>query len=116
MPTIRYGMRTHGAAILALAVILLCSPITPRAVADGRVGGDPSSNFTAGPLPSACDTAPTGTTCIAAAIADLDQARARLGQPPYALPANFASLTAPEQAFVLTNLDRISTGSRRCRD
>jgi hypothetical protein len=40
-------------------------------------------------------------------VAYLDRARAKLGQPPYDLPRNFVSLTAPEQALVLTNLDRI---------
>lgn len=44
---------------------------------------------------------------MSAAVRYLDQARARMGQPPYVLPRNFLSLTAPEQAFVLTDLDRI---------
>jgi hypothetical protein len=42
----------------------------------------------------------------------LDQARAKLGQPPYTLPRNFASLDSAEQLFVLTDLDRVTNGLR----
>ncbi len=92
------------------AVILLSTATTPRALADGPVGSDPAANFPAGPLPSACQSAPDGGACIAAGASYLDQARASLGQPPYALPSDFASLTGAEQALVLTNLDRILYG------
>jgi hypothetical protein len=43
-------------------------------------------------------------------VAVLNQARASLGQPAYAIPANFVSLTPAEQGFVLANLDRILYG------
>lgn len=71
---------------------------------------DPSANYPPGPMPAACSTAPTGATCVNAAVYYLDQARASLGQPPYALPADFTSLSAPEQTLILTNLDRILYG------
>jgi hypothetical protein len=47
---------------------------------------------------------------VAAAVTVLDQARSRLGQPGYTLPADFSQLTPAEQAFVLTNLDRVLYG------
>jgi len=40
----------------------------------------------------------------------LDRARARVGLPPYALPADFASLGPAQQMFILVNLDRIAYG------
>ncbi len=97
-------VRVTGAA-LALA-IGLAGVVAHGAAAQGPAGVDPQSNFPIGALPSACWQAPTGADCIRASVAYLDRARAKLGQPSYRLPGNFASLTAPEQAFVLTNLDR----------
>jgi hypothetical protein len=40
----------------------------------------------------------------------LDKARAKVHLPPYALPANFASLSPPQQLFILVDLDRIQYG------
>lgn len=78
------------------------------AMADSA-GRDPGSNYPAPAMPAACD-APTSAACIAATVEVLDQARANLGQPRYSLPANFVSLTPAEQAFVLSNLDRLQYG------
>jgi hypothetical protein len=103
-------MRVRTAGMLAAAAIVLMGPITAGAMADGPVGADPSSNFAVGSLPPACDSEPTGAVCIDAAVSYLDQARASLGQPPYTLPSDFDSLSPDEQAFVLTNLDRVLYG------
>jgi hypothetical protein len=81
-----------------------------QASADGPVGQDPSSNFSAGLLPPQCQTDPNGTVCVEAAVTYLNAARAHLGQPAYVLPGDFVSLTPPEQALVLTDLDRIQYG------
>ena len=83
---------------------------TGSALADGPVQPDPSSNYAPGPMPAACMTAPTGASCVNAAVYYLDQARANLGLGPYDLPADFPSLTPTEQAFILTNLDRMAYG------
>lgn len=72
----------------------------------GPVGDDPPENFPLGPMPASCDADPTGASCINAAVYYLDRARAKLGQPAYALPADFVSLAPDQQAFVLSNLDR----------
>jgi hypothetical protein len=97
--------------IAALAVLLtlgLCG--AGAALGDGPVGRDPAANVPLDPFPAACDLQPTGEECIAAAVADLDQARVDLGLGPYRLPADFASLPGAEQALVLTDLDRLTYG------
>lgn len=91
----------------ALALIVVAS-----AVAADWKGSDPPTNTPLGRLPSACATAPTGKTCIDAGVYVLDRARRKVGLPPYALPANFPSLSAPQQMFILVNLDRIQYGLR----
>ncbi len=74
----------------------------------GPVGPDPIANYQ--PVISACPPPPTSAACLASAVADLDRARASLGQPPYTLPTTFAALDPGQQAFVLANLDRVLYG------
>lgn len=91
-----------------MAAVLVAVPV---ASGSGQwAGSDPSANFAVGALPAACSSDPDGAACVDAAVSSLDQARAGLGQPPYALPADFDSLTGAQQAFVLTNLDRALYG------
>jgi hypothetical protein len=93
------------AAVAALTLIL-AGTLAGAASAEGPVGANPKSNFPLKTLPSACWSDPTGAACLRASVAFLDRARARMGQAKYALPRNFISLPAADQAFVLTNLDR----------
>jgi len=89
----------------------------PGGPADGYTPGgpdtyrDPSVNpaqdYKGRNKPAACSRDPRGTVCVNSAVYQLDKARAALKEPPYALPANFPRLSAPEQAFILSNLDRI---------
>jgi hypothetical protein len=99
------GVRAGG--IFGAVLMALCGPFATAALASGPVGTDPSTNFQIGALPQACQTDPTGVVCIDASVGYLNQARASLGQPPYALPADFASLTPAQQALILTNSDRV---------
>jgi hypothetical protein len=93
------------------ALCALAASVSPAAAsAFGAVGTDPTSNIGAGELPYACWSAPTGATCEDAAVAALQHSRAAMGQPSYALPSGFTSLTGPQQALVLTNLDRALYG------
>jgi len=71
-------------------------------------GTDPSHNTPIGKVPFSCKTAPTGKECVDAGVWYLDRARARVGLPPYALPADFSSLAPGRQMFILVNLDRIA--------
>jgi hypothetical protein len=91
-------------ALTTLAAFFL----TGGAMADSA-GSDPASNYPSGDPAPACDS-PTSVACINASVQILDQARASLGQPAYALPNDFQHLTGPEQGFVLANLDRIQYG------
>jgi len=73
-------------------------------------GKDPAHNTRIGRMPSSCHSAPKGKECINAVVYYLDKARSRSHLPPYALPANFPSLSPPRQLFILVNLDRIQYG------
>lgn len=96
------------AARIAVLAAVLC--LASTAVALGASAGtNPGSNYPAPALIAACG-APRSSACLRVAVAVLDRARARLGQPPYALPSNFTTLTAAEQGFVLANLDRVLYG------
>ena len=93
--------KRRRAASFALA---LTGAVLAMSSAAGARAPDPSSNFWVSP---SCGTT---TSCLAAAITVLNQARARMGEPSYRLPANFSQLGADKQAFVLTNLDRTLYG------
>ena len=88
------------AGLLALVVVASAS-------ADWG-GKDPAHNTPIRRVPSSCSSAPTGKVCINAVVYYLDKARSRVHLPPYALPANFPSLSPPRQLFILVNLDRIA--------
>jgi hypothetical protein len=66
-------------------------------------------NMQAG-YPSACVRSGTSAECVSDAVADLDHARSVMGQPDYALPADFASLSAANQLLILSNSDRALYG------
>jgi hypothetical protein len=94
---------------ILLVAFLVCLP-AQSALSKGWAGADPGTNFAVGQLPESCDGAGGTPSCIGVAVSYLDQARASLGQGPYELPDDFASLTPAEQAFVLTDLDRVLYG------
>jgi hypothetical protein len=95
---------------IVLPLIALAAAVFVEASLGAWAGSDPPANYEPGGLPASCATHPTGTECINAGVYYLDRARAQLGQPAYKLPAAFPSLTGAEQAFILTNLDRILYG------
>ncbi len=103
-------MRIKGSLVTLGAVLLFGGTAGPALA--GAVGRDPSSNIplNLNSLPRSCWSTPRGATCIEAGVRYLDHARARLGQGPYALPANFVSLSPAQQALILTNLDRVHYG------
>jgi hypothetical protein len=100
-------MGNRAARIIIPLLMAFGGPLAGSALASGWAGSDPTSNYPLGPMPAACQTAPNGPVCIDAAVTYLDQARASLGQPPYSLPSDFASLSPLEQDLILTNEDRI---------
>ena len=86
-------------------------PAAPAAPVAAPTSVNISANIAAVPSgDSTCTSTPTGAACTNAAITALDHARAVLGLPNYAIPAGFASLDAPHQLLVLSNLDRALYG------
>ena len=96
-------------SLRAAALVVMASLALPAGALASWGGSDPGANFPVYQAPAACD-APTSADCISASLAILDQARANLGLPAYAVPSDFASLTPAEQGFVLANLDRVLYG------
>jgi hypothetical protein len=103
-------VRIDRTALIAALTLALGGSLAQTAAGEGPVGANPRSNYPIGSLPGACWTAPTGRTCLRAGISILNRARAHMDQPNYVLPRGFVSLTPAEQAFVLTNLDRLRYG------
>ena len=97
-------------SVRSLAIAGALALVVVASASANWAGSNPPENYPLGKLPLACDTAPMGKTCIDAAVYYLDKARAKLGQPAYALPADFSSLTPNQQMFILTNLDRVQYG------
>jgi len=95
---------------LAPACVLVVACVATASADWG--GNDPSRNTPIKRVPSSCRSAPAGKECIDAGVFYLDKARAGVGLPPYALPANFPSLSPPRQMFILVNLDRVQYGLR----
>lgn len=106
---------TFGRVLRRPRSLLLAGSLALVVVASASAawgGKDPAHNTPIGRMPSSCRGAPTGTACIDAAVYYLDRARSRVHLPPYALPANFPSLSPPRQVFILVNLDRVQYGLR----
>jgi hypothetical protein len=89
--------------VVAFALALTGAVLTISSAA-GASAPDPSSDFWVNP---SCATA---SSCLANAVTVLNEARGRMREPAYNLPADFSQLRPDEQAFVLTNLDRTLYG------
>jgi PASTA domain-containing protein len=99
--------------IRSLAIASALALVFVASASSANWGGkDPPENTPIRRLPSSCNAAPTGKQCIDAGVWYLDRARAKVGLPAYALPANFPSLSPPQQVFILVNLDRVQYGLR----
>jgi hypothetical protein len=97
-------------AIRPLVIASALALVFVAGASAGWGGADPPKNTPLGRLPSSCAAAPTGKQCIDAGVYYLDRARAKVGLPAYALPADFASMSPPRQLFILVNLDRVQYG------
>ena len=88
-------------------LLVLCLGGAGIVATSALAGLIPPANFPVRHLPPACRAHPNSRACIDGIVYWLDRARAKLHQNPYKLPADFASLTPEEQAFILVNLDRL---------
>src|SRR6476469_801113 len=95
-----------------MSAVALALVVAASGLAAAWGGKDPARKTRIGRVPSSCHSAPTGTECIYAGVYYLDNARSRAHLPPYALPADFPSLSPPQQLFILVNLDRVQYGLR----
>jgi hypothetical protein len=92
-------------AVATVAVALLLLPASGHAEAP-----TPAADLPFGPLPHYCERTERPAVCGDDEIFELDQARAAMGLPPYALPAAFLAMTPDRQMLILTDLDRAAYG------
>ena len=108
-------------AAAAAALIMASIAFAPSVrAADGIVPpSNPPSNLPGNENIPGCQASPvwsypttpiTSPACTSAALARLRIDRAAEGLGPVVLPSNWGSLTAPEQMFVMTNLERTARG------
>jgi hypothetical protein len=91
----------HAAAKpVAAKTAVLSAAITP---AIGNIPASPAYGWV-------CQNTPADPGCQSDAINALDNARHVMGLPPYALPADFTTLPAPQQLIILANSDRAMYG------
>jgi len=102
-------MKTRTALITAIVGFALAVAISWHGVARASAP-NPSHNLPFNGGPVACTTTPLGAACEEGIVADLDSAHTDMGLPAYRLPANFVTLSAPEQLLILTDLDRRAYG------
>jgi hypothetical protein len=91
------------AGLLGLVLVLVWLSAAARGATS------PHENIPLGSEPSSCANE-ASLECERWVIGRLDAARGDLGLPAYALPADFTSLSADRQLFILTDLDRTSYG------
>lgn len=90
------------------------SPARPASVPQ-----HPAHNLKPNPdyLPACVEQGPNSHRCISQSVAAIENARAResMRRHRLVLPRNYASLTAPEQEFVVIDLERVDRGIRPIR-
>ncbi len=95
--------------VIACAASMAVS--TPAGTAGPLPRNAPASNL---PLPSCSVASPSNYVdtpqCVGVYLAAIDAARSSEGIGPMNLPTNWYSLTAAEQTFVVTNLERVDRG------
>jgi hypothetical protein len=106
--------RWSPAALLALTLVLAGCAAVGQTGGPSRAGfGAPSQSVNPDPdyiencAPVGADTS---SPCLRITLDAIDGARAREGLRPMALPADFASLSVPEQLFVAIDRERVDRG------
>src|SRR5580698_3842963 len=100
------------AALLAGAMLVGVARIGPAGAVAGLLPPNfPSANigWQYGP-PCASGQLDQSAACQASELSQIDSARANEATGPMNLPSNYASLTVPEQIFVVTELERVDRG------
>jgi hypothetical protein len=102
------GTRGRVLPLIAAAVVGLMATVLVPAVSGAVV--NPSANLQPSPGYSGSCAAGTVSAACPAGLSSLDALRAAEGVVPMSLPTDFASLTGPEQVFVVTDLERVDRG------
>jgi hypothetical protein len=108
----RAGSLSIAVAVMAMLTSLALVIGAPRpAGAEAGPPPTPSANYQmSGGYNGPCANPAAVTATCPAGLSSIDVARANEGVVPMSLPTNFATLTDPEQVFVLTNLERVDRG------
>ncbi len=101
----RHLQATSLATLLLCLVLLTCAA---RAALGDPAYDELPENIPA-PALHACSN-PTSAQCENLVIYYLDEARAKVAIPPYALPPSFPTLPPAHQLLILSNLDRLAYG------
>ena len=98
--------------ILALVALTLCAGCSIGSSSSGGLANPASSVSPSPSYPDLCAPAGTdlSTVCLRLTLAAVDAARAREGVRPMRLPANFVTLSVPEQLFVAIDRERVDRG------
>jgi hypothetical protein len=106
---VRKGRFTGVAVAVALAASGLSASMATSAAA---AISDPSTNVTPSPDYWSTCTAygAASSQCTSAIVAAIDHARSLEGVKSMQLPSGYASMTAAEQTFVVSNLERVDRG------
>jgi hypothetical protein len=100
-------------AVLGTALALVAVASTTTGAHQASASTDPSRSVRPSPnYPDLCSPAgaDSSATCLRLTLGAIDNARAREGVSPMALPSNFAQLTVPEQLFVAVDRERVDRG------
>ncbi|MDQ2826974.1 MAG: hypothetical protein M3Y04_08455 [Actinomycetota bacterium] len=109
------ALRHHGdlSAIRTVAVLLAaltlgsCSPSHRSGLADPSASVGANPDYGEACAPSGLDTS---LPCVQVTLQAVDNARAKEGLAPMALPATFAELSVPQQVLVVVNRERMDRG------
>jgi hypothetical protein len=106
-----YWIATYGGGVLSYgdAPVLQSAQ---QASSSGALGtADPSANTApTAAYEQACYTSTPSASCDTQALALIDSARSGEGLGPLALPADYSSLSAPQQLFAVADAERTSRG------
>ena len=106
-------MKTGRFAALAVAVAVGASGLSViSAVSASAAIADPAANVSPSPdyWPTCSANGTSSAACTTAVLTAINHARALEGVGPMQLPSGFSSMTAAEQTFVVSNLERVDRG------
>ncbi|MBV9369739.1 MAG: hypothetical protein JO074_07910, partial [Frankiales bacterium] len=105
----KLGRFASLAVIAALATSGLSATVAIPAAA---TVSDPATNVAPSPdyWPTCATSGVNSTACTSAVLAAINHARSLEHVGPMQLPSNYASLNPAEQAFVVSNLERVDRG------